>query len=108
MLEREIYHLVPVELLQQRPSAGKIQDPQEVGELHSMKTIDIKKDDIEQLWKGKISIVDDPPLKPKREYESRSSKSIDLDDNDLISVSSESMESTSSSIKLMPAGPHPD
>ena len=68
----------------------------------------MRKDDIEQLWKGKISIVDDPPLKPKREYESRSSNSIDLEDNELISVSSESKESSAVSIIPMPAGPHPD
>ena len=105
VLEREIYHLVPVQLLQLRPSSGKAHAHEEVGELHCMKNVEVKKDDIEQLWKGKISLVDEELTKPKRDTESRSSNSIDLDDDQLISVSSESREP---SIRPMPAGPHPD
>ena len=62
IIERELYHLVPVEMLDVRPSAkektNRVYPEHKIGELHC-KASSMKQNDIEKLWKDKISIVDD-------------------------------------------------
>lgn len=61
VIEREQYHLVPVSLLYPRPSASVNLPEVKVSELHTMKTQEMKQAEIEKLWKGTISVIDDLP-----------------------------------------------
>ena len=58
VIERELYHLVPVDMLDPRPSAAaanRVYPEHKIGELHCIKSNKmLRNEEIEKLWTEKI------------------------------------------------------